>query len=311
MKFFIGVGLALVLVGAFVGWSIFSPDDDEQVIVRAEENLTPQQTLAVQNQEMPGNDYEDGTGRSAIYNFFYKIFGGIEEGLEDSPHNLNNVEHLDDRNLNAGTNTLLPVKSEQASAQQAYQARSQATVTYKNSLSNIVGSDVFGNKGEVAGEVFDIIVHKKTGQAQAIIINDDSTNARSLSAVGFKQVLKQNEEGDVTLTVSEDIVKKEPAFDYSSLENTNYVSLRNLQDGQLLDYEGKVAGQIDGIIYENAEVQNIYFTLRPILVQNNAQNASTFQLPFKEINIIKNNDGYDIKLDKEQTQALAKSLFTE
>ena len=328
IKTFIGFGIALLLLGAFVGWSIFSEEDEtEEAVVAQTENGVSQQTLAVQNEEMPGNDYEDGTGRSAVYNFFYKIFGGIEEGLDESPQNLKNVEHIDDMNLDAGNNPMAlgggsiaagGVKpTPQPTQRQTAIARTQATasqqrVIYENAFSNIVGRQVFGNKGENAGEIYDIVINQNTGQAQAVIIdNDESDDEQLLTAINFQQVLKQSPDGDITLTLSQETVEQEADFNYASLQDSGYVSLRNLQDGQLLDFEGKVAGQIDGIIYENAEVQNIYFTLRPILAQQNARNTTTIQLPYDEAKIVKSADGYDVKLTKEQTENLAKSLFTE
>lgn len=297
--------IALLLVGAFVGWYFLVPDG----------NSNDPDTVANYEQEprqLPGNSYKKGSGRSDLYNFFYTMFGGIEDGLEDNPHNLNNVENLDQFNLDntqgLDVDGALASKQErQQQLQQIAQAQNPYQDDYRHSVFDIVGSDVFGRKGDRAGRIYDILVHKESGKAKVVVVNDDDQRyQRDLSAVRFKRVLKQQSEGNISLTISEEKVENKPDFSYTDLENTQYISLRHLRDGQLLDFEGEVAGQIDAIIYENAEVQNIYFTLRPQLA---GRGPDTFRLPFSETEIIESPDGYDIQLTKEQTVALAETLF--
>lgn len=308
IKAVLGFALALLIIGAFVGWYFFTPSDDG---TSNNNTSTPQQqTLATQ---MPGNDYDQGSGRSSIYNFFYKVFGGIDDGLEDSPHNLNNVEHIDQMNIdtaelfNDEVSPTLNLKKISERRANALEAMNQDE--YRHSVHDILGSDVYGRKGDKAGRIFDILVHKETGKARAIIVREGNVRyERDLTALRFKRVLKQSSEGDVVMTISEEKIEDKPDFRYASLEDTNYISLQHLRDGQLIDFEGNVTGQVDAVIYENAEAQNIYFTLRPILAR---EGISKFQLPFEEINIVESADGYDVKLTKEQTIALAKTLFTD
>ncbi len=85
------------------------------------------------------------------------------------------------------------------------------------------------------------------------------------------------------------------------------VSLRHLRDGQVLDYQGKVAGEVEAIIYQNAEAQDIYFKLKPRLVGESQ--AKLYGLPLEAFDLTTNRDGYDIKLSKEQTASLAEVLY--
>lgn len=295
--------LVLFLMGAFVGWYFFNPSEEE---VETRDVYIQAQT----EPQVPGNRYEEGTGRSGVYNFFYRMFGGIEDGLDDNPHNLSNVEHLDDYNLDNNdfdSNASAALAVERYAEQRAAQFEALNQDEYRHSVFDVVGSEVYGRKGDRAGTIHDILVNKDTGKAKVIIINDDNSHyERDLTAVKFKKVLKQQEDGDVMMTITEEKIEDKPDFRYSPVEDKNYVSLRHLRDGQLLDFEDKVAGQIDAVIYENAEAQNIYFTLRPVLAQHG---ISKFFLPFEDINIIESADGYDIKLTKEQTVALAETLF--
>ena len=299
-----GVFLVVFLIAMFVGWFFFSGDEDE--VERFE--LTQQASEDVQ---MPGNEYEEGTGRSGVYDFFYKVFGGIEDGLENNPHNLENVEELKMHNIDTaelfGDDVSANVALKQAADVDSVEETRARDDGYRHSVFDIVGSKVNARDGEYAGQVFDIFVHKESGQAQAIIVrDDDSRYGRALKARSFKRVYTQESDGDTYLTVGEETVDRVPEFEYSEEASDQFVSLRRLREGQLIDFEGKVAGEIDAIIYQNAEVQSLYFTLRPVLAE---RGFSKFKLPFSEIEVVENPDGLDIQLTKEQTQALAEALL--
>jgi len=254
----IGIVVALFAVGAFVGWFFFSPITDEQEIVRTNNY---EANVAVQ---MPGNSYEQGTGRSAVYNFFYKMFGGIEDGLEDNPHNLENVEHINQLNIN--TDTLFSDNvSPHLALNRYYDRFENIDDGYRHSIYDVVGSDVIGRKGEKAGEVHDILINKETGEARAVIVdqNADTYYDRDLARLNFKNIYTQQPDGDVRATITEDTLEDKKEFIYMNMDD-RFISLRHLRSGQILDFEGNVAGEVDAIIYRNAEAQRIFFALKPL-----------------------------------------------
>lgn len=319
--------LLLIAGGVFIGWYFFTPEEktipDDQVVIARVENenvvIEPKENefsleAELNDPQMPGNSYPEETGRSLVYDFFYKMFGGIKHGAEDNPHNLNNVEQLDDFNMDKGAKGNVAVAlaidkyaEENATATQKEEETAPKIIP-RHSLYDAINSKVYDEDGALSGSLYDILVNKETGQAQAVIVREDETRyGRDLKAIGFERVMKQKTDGDVTLNVTERQVEGAPEFEYETIKRENYVSLRNLQDGQILDYQGEVAGEIDAVIYENAEAGNIYFTLRKALTPNGA--PSTFSIPFSEVKIVENPDGYDIQLNKEQTEALAATLF--
>ena len=328
------------MIGAFVGWYFLTPSDDEvkvekaEVVAQVKEDSEPQ---------LPGNDYEEGTGRSAVYNFFYHVFGGIEDGIENSPHNLKNVEHIDDMNLDKqpfsdsptgargnGLEAALALKKNARTASGGRTAARLAQISpaagnaggavtsgsgnsnlsgakpqdqYRHSVYDIVGSEVYNSAGNQIGMIHDILTDKKTGKAKAIIVN----NGRDLAAIDLSDVTQQQEGEAAVFTVEQEKATETPQFSYESFkENDKYVSLRQLRDGQVIDFDGNPSGDIDAIIYENEEAQNIYFTLRPSLA---LQGPSKFFMPFKDVNIVKKENGYNIRLNKKQTETLAEMVF--
>ncbi|MBL4804071.1 MAG: hypothetical protein JKY71_04335 [Alphaproteobacteria bacterium] len=307
-----GIAIALFFMGGIVSW-FFMGDrtvDDEEAVPNAPISE------AADVEQAPGNEYAEGSGRGAMYDFFYTMFGGIEQGLEENPHNLDNVDHIDQFNINAGDVMGTPdtkLALEDAAAQAATKLNAQYGQTlnteHAHSIQNIVGSRVKDKDGQETGKIFDILVNKETGAAKAIVVQDDkSYYQRDLKAVGFNAVDRKQDNGDTVLTVTENTFEKAKEFEYTDKVNETFVSLLRLQDGELIDFEGKVAGSIDTVIYENAEAQDIFFTLRPAL---SAQGAKQFKLPFDKAEIVETPDGLDVQLTEKQTRALASMLFTK
>jgi sporulation protein YlmC with PRC-barrel domain len=303
-----GIAIALFCLGGIVSWFFMGDHTVDDNIDNTD--VTVSQQMDTSNQA-PGNEYAEGSGRSATYDFFYAMFGGIEEGLEDNPHNLKNVEHIDQMNFDADevmsgtTSPSLALKD--ATAAKATNAQVRSKTIYRHSMHDVVGSRVIDKNGKNAGEIYDVMVNKETGAGKAIIIQEDeSYYERDLKAIGFKAVDKKQKDGDTFLTITEDALEKKQEFEYTEGMKEKYVSLRRLSDGELIDFEGNVAGNIEAVIYQNAEAQNIYFSLRPGLT---GKNTPDFSLPFEEVKIIESPDGLDIQLNEEQTKALAKMLF--
>lgn len=297
-----GFVIAVFLIGGFTAWFFFTPDEDTQ----------SKMPYYAEGTQKPGNEYEAGSGRSAVYNFFYNVFGGIDDGLEDNPHNLENVERIDQFDIDVD----MMDDEEAVIAVEEYAERRAALLAsiqeddFRHSFLDVEGSDVIGRKGDRVGKIHDVVVHRETGMAKAIVVDEDGSRyERDLAAVRFKRITRQSPDGDVRLTIAEERVEAKPEFYYQDMNEDDYVSLRHLRHGQILDYRGEVAGQVEAVIYENAEAQNIYFALKPRLVP--AGKPRVYGLPFEEVNIVENPDGFDIQLTREQTESLAETLYEQ
>lgn len=175
-----------------------------------------------------------------------------------------------------------------------------------HALADVLDRDVIGQDGVKAGNVHDILVRRGSGVAQAIIMREDeSLYGQDLAALRFNSIQKQQEDGEVYLTVPADAAQGR--FSYANIKNSDYISLRTLIDGQLLDYEGSVVGRIRDITYENAAAQQVYIQLDDHMVPTGK--VGLFNVPFAELDIVDGRDGYDIKLTRAQTQSLAAYLY--
>lgn len=92
------LGLFILFVtGAFITWLFTKPDTSPPNEVATTEYVAPPKTT--QNTNDPKN--------TGVYGFFYQMFAGIENGLDDSPHNINNIEQIDQMNIKGGIQSAL------------------------------------------------------------------------------------------------------------------------------------------------------------------------------------------------------------
>ncbi|MAI61804.1 MAG: hypothetical protein CBB87_04815 [Micavibrio sp. TMED27] len=284
-----GFTVSLIAVGAFVSWYFLSPGKS----VEETRTNSPQANITSQ---APGNDYEQGTGQSGLYNLFYKMFSGIGDGLNTNQFNL-------DTNSGSGSSveTMLALEN-------YYDRIENIDDGYRYSIYDVVGSDVVGRKGEKTGEVHDILINIETGEARAVIVDQNANGyyGRDLTRLNFKNISTQQSDGDVQATVTEDTLEDKKEFLYENTDD-RFVSLRHLRSGQILDFEGNVTGEVDAIIYRNAEAQRIFFAIKPTLSPTGE--SQLFGLPYEAVNVVENPDGYDIQLTKEQTKSLAKIMY--
>lgn len=188
------------------------------------------------------------------------------------------------------------------------QKLAQASRGYDESLFEIIGAEVEDSQGKRTGDIYDIIVERHTGEAQALIINDEETRTQhDLHNLDFENISAQSESGHVRLELKEEQVENKPLFDYQNDLNSQYISLRRLRAGQVQDDRGVLVGQIDAVRYQNAQAQGVIIDLKPALDDSKRH----FYIPFSEVNINESEGGLDIKLTTEQTRALADMLFAK
>ncbi len=191
-----------------------------------------------------------------------------------------------------------------------YNQASEKTTEYQDSFYSFLDSDINDPNGQKIGYLHDVIIDKNTGEAKAIIVDEeDAFFGTNLEVLTFQDIAYQESDGDVRTSITENNIEQRDSFNYADITDNDFISLKNLRNGQVLDDKGKYVGEIDALIYRNAEINNIYFTIRTELT--NTANPVVIKYPFEQLNIIKNIDGYDVQLTTEETRDLAAMLLSE
>lgn len=92
------IAAIVVAISFFAGWFFFSPSMKE-TSQTSQQALTEQAQLTSNPLENKQNNKAQTSPSKSVYSFFYALFSGAEDGLEENPHNLENVDNLDQFNI--------------------------------------------------------------------------------------------------------------------------------------------------------------------------------------------------------------------
>lgn len=81
-----------------------------------------------------------------------------------------------------------------------------------------------------------------------------------------------------------------------------------LFDGKILDFEGKVAGDIEAVQYADNQAEMFTFRVKQELTP--ADKPRHYSVPKDEVKVVQDGTVFFIQLNEEQTRALAEALYT-
>jgi sporulation protein YlmC with PRC-barrel domain len=289
VSFFISLVLIVVVVCGFLFWFVLPSDDDPSV---SQAERQPATETYASSPQMQQSDSENSNDQGVV--------DMVAEAIEPFTASDTNSPASGPQGDVGASLAMQEYINETARPEMAERAQPAA---------GIINSFVWDNRGENAGKIQDILIDKSTGRAQAILVREDNSfYAQDLALLEFDTVQSQEEDGDIHITISEDTLEQQPDFNYDALrQDENFLSLQNLERGQVLDVDGNVVGNIENVFYRNAEVQRIYFRIAPALVP--AGGDQILSLPYESGEIVDTADGFDIQLTRDQTIALAEALL--
>lgn len=292
--------IAIALFLGFLYWMFLMPDDtatnaNNNASMNAENN----QTVAMAQQD---------DGKNMIERFFESIFSGAQEGLE-TPERHNAFNGADTDNTASAVASGAPLE-QMVKLEQNFERYEDVKDPFEHSINDVIGKSVIGQYGDTAGEIHDVIVDRQTGEASAIIVNEESIYyERDLISLNFDDIVAKEANGPTLSSLSDNQIESKEIFSYEGLDKDRFISLKLLKEGQLLDFEGNIVGSVSTVIYRNAEAQNIYFLLAPKMVDDGQDRL--YKIAFDEAQIVENKDGLDLKLTSEQTLRLAEQIYND
>ena len=168
----------------------------------------------------------------------------------------------------------------------------------------MIAQSIYNVKGETIGTVHDIIVDAN-GNAILVIIKDTKIlGLGKIAAFDYKVLIRTDTQGDMLSSLSEDSIKLAKEFSYKKSDESGAVrvmpkngySVLQLLAGQLVNPKNDVVAQIDNMIFRNGKVDNLIVLFDTVLSFGGDRAA----LPFKDVKLIRDRDGYDFKLSAAQ-----------
>ena len=164
--------------------------------------------------------------------------------------------------------------------------------------------------GKNIGKINDILVDTQSGKAEYIIyaLPGESEKANpKLSRIGYGAVMMQEKDGDIQVNLNEATLENpESTFQYTPQILGEYLSLKYLRQGQVMDAFGETVGKIMAVTYRNNGIEDVYIALDESFATGKAR---IFHMPFKEVSIIRDQDGFDLHLNKTQTERIARQVY--
>lgn len=287
-----------VIILLFAGWYFFDYGESETNIVYSQEQLAGQ---------APGNPHAPDSGRSAVYNFFYNVFEGINDAVGGA-----NPDNLDAGVDIPATGGMSDQEALVALEQFYRQFDGQDSNTQTQSAFDVLGSSVLNEGGQKVAHLYDIIIDKSSGQAQRFVLDrntaEDQGNDPDLVVMPFAQINMPVSDEIMAFGLEMTDFQNAPDFTYENDFNAqDTISLLYLRNADIQDYQGNIIGQVDTVLFENAGAQTIYFSLTsPVGTDIPAQE---FMISYNALDVVQVPDGYDLKLSRVQSLHLVERLF--
>jgi hypothetical protein len=119
----------------------------------------------------------------------------------------------------------------------------------------------------------------------------------------FHTLLSPDETDPIPAADYSAVASPHPLTYYTELPGSNGADQVMPRQGIVLDYEGRVAGNVQAVLYADNRAQFIYFALDPEL--SSTRQPGIFGLPYNAARIAEDKGALNIQLTPEQTAALA------
>ncbi len=250
--------------------------------------------------EQPSNPYPEKSNRNSIFDFFGHIFDDMFEG----DHLTNNIDL-------SGTEADVSDTVQLNDYYQFVENNNADQAQFRNSVKYSLGKSIYGLEGDVVGDIHDILIHPETNMIKFLVFDENTGyDDRDLETVQFDKIFETQKDGDVVLESASDTVDTNDDIGTIADKYADYISLKSLENGVLLDFEGEKTGKIQHVIIERDKVERVYISLDPFLAPDLRGQLLSFN--FDKADVVKSSEGFNIKLSTDQTFDLLKHIeFTE
>lgn len=139
------------------------------------------------------------------------------------------------------------------------------TISRKTTVEGLLKQDIIGSDGKKIATVKDIVVDKN-GKAQYVVVSDGGVLGigNKLAAFDYGRVVAQQKDGDVVMSLSQDMIDRAKEFSYDAddagkdkIIPADSVSVNDILDGHILDSRGEKVADIDNLTIENGNAARL------------------------------------------------------
>jgi sporulation protein YlmC with PRC-barrel domain len=169
----------------------------------------------------------------------------------------------------------------------------------------LIDQPVRNAKGEKIAEVKDIIIGKD-GTAKLVVVSDGGVLGigSKVAAFDYGQAVTQGSEGRTTVNLSQNMIDRAADFSYDQKDwreakviPAGSVSVNELLKGDILDNEGKKVASVENVYLRNNEASQVIVGFDKTF----GMGGKLAVLDFDDLQMVKNGDDVDFKLNTKQT----------
>ncbi len=174
----------------------------------------------------------------------------------------------------------------------------------------LLGESVMNQKNEKIAVVNDIILDKM-GNAVLVVLSDKGFLGigNKLAAFDYKNVISQDKDGDVTMTLTQGMIDRASDFSYdrkdwakAKIIPTDSMSTNVLLRGSLYDNMGHTLANIENIYFRSGEASQVIVGFNKTL----GMGGNLATLDFKDLEIVRREGQVNFKLSAKQTDLFKK-----
>jgi len=168
----------------------------------------------------------------------------------------------------------------------------------------LIGETVVDTQGKKVAALKDIIIDKD-GKASMVVVSDGGLLGigGKVAAFDYDKVVKQNPDGTVVMTLSQDMIDHAKDFSYDQKDwakakiiPAGSVSVNALLDGNVVDNNGKKVADVENVYFRDADVSQVIVGFNKKL----GMGGDLAALDYDALQMVKKNKDVDFKLTSNQ-----------
>jgi uncharacterized protein YrrD len=174
----------------------------------------------------------------------------------------------------------------------------------------LIGESVMDASNKKIAVVNDIILDK-SGVPILVILSDKGFLGigNKLAAFDYKNVIRQNQDGDVTMSLTQGMIDRAADFSYDRKDwakakviPTDSMSVNVLLRGSLYDHTDKVLATIENVYFRSGDPSQVIVGFNKVM----GMGGDLATLDFKNLQVMKKDGQVDFKLSAPQTELFKK-----
>lgn len=135
----------------------------------------------------------------------------------------------------------------------------------RKTANGIIGHDIYNEKNERVGKIADIIIDDRGKAIMLVVVGDKFMGMGKQAAFDFSAVTRVEDDGDVIMPLTEEIIDNAAPFSYDKIDGDERVRvvpdngyrISKILEGKLVNQKSESIADIENISFQNGMVSKV------------------------------------------------------